>query len=134
MSLAFATLLPFSALTVVLGALPSAASATTRVLTCAHARVERPPRYDLGCGSGTYVLTDLHWVAWTGSSATASGTYVVNTCVPTCAAGHDASYHATISLGSVSATSHGRLFRRARIRYRLRGALTTTSWALPPFS
>lgn len=116
------------------GPVPAGAlSRTTAALTCANVRVVRPSRYELGCGSGTYVLTDLHWRAWGDERATASGLYVVNNCVPTCAAGHDSTFRATITLGAVATTSHGRLFRRLWIAYSVRGHAKRTAWSLPPF-
>jgi len=47
----------------------------------------KPATIVLACGDANASLSDLNWTSWTSSSATATGQYVRNTCVPNCAQG-----------------------------------------------
>src|ERR1035441_4047221 len=96
-------------------------------------RLVRPSSDPLGCGSGTYVLTNVHWADWGGSKARGTGNYVLNTCSPTCAADNNVSYHATFVLDHVRTTSRGRVYGALRINYLHHGRHSTVKWDLPPF-
>ncbi len=75
----------------------------------------RPPVIYLAA-SNVFVRT-THWSAWSGSSARASGKLFVNTCTPTCAAGHYRTYSAQVSLWRVAVRHGVRYFSRMRLRY-----------------
>jgi hypothetical protein len=62
-----------------------------------HAQV-RPTDFMLACGDGNSLLTSLKWSHWGTSTATATGTSVVNDCKPYCAAGKFRSYRVTVRL------------------------------------
>jgi hypothetical protein len=66
--------------------------------------------------SNVFVRTP-HWSRWTGSSAQARGTLWVNTCAPTCAAGHYRTYRARVGLWRVAARDGVRYFTRMSVRY-----------------
>jgi hypothetical protein len=129
-----ALLVAATSISTLLFASVSSASARTAVLTCGSSRVVRPLRYELGCGSGTYVVTNIHWRAWGTNVASGSGTYVTNDCTPTCASGRDVKIHATVTLSNESSTPHGPVFRRAVIHFVKDGHPKSSSWALPPFA
>jgi hypothetical protein len=58
------------------------------VISCARQAQTRPGRYTLACADGNAYLSGLHWAAWGGASAFATGTDSFNVCIPTCTAGH----------------------------------------------
>jgi hypothetical protein len=67
-------------------------------VSCASQAQTRPRQYILECGDGYPYLTGLSWAAWGSSSAFADGSFVLNDCVPYCAAGHFHSFPALIAL------------------------------------
>jgi hypothetical protein len=78
-----------------------AAAATTSApvaVSCAGQAQTRPRQYTLECGDGNPYLTGLSWAAWGASSAFADGNFVLNDCVPYCAAGHFHSFPALVAL------------------------------------
>lgn len=116
-------------------ALSGAASAhAPAMLTCSSVRVTEPSQYVLGCGSGTYVLSDLRWTSWRHTSARGLATFVYNTCSPTCAADHNVAYPARVTLSGVASTSRGLDFKKVSLRYRKGGRVITSTWDLPPFT
>jgi hypothetical protein len=75
----------------------------------------RPPVIYLG--GSTAFLRFARWSRWTGWSAAGPATLWVDTCRPTCAAGHYRTYPATVTL-SQAADHHGTgFFSRMRLRY-----------------
>ena len=96
-----------------------------------HQGRARPPVIYLG-ESNVFVRTP-HWSAWSGSSARASGKLWVNTCTPTCAAGHYRSYRAQVSFWRVAVRNGVRYFSRMRLRYRHGGQRDYVfRWAVLP--
>jgi hypothetical protein len=71
------------------------------VVACINETQIRPSSYILPCGDGEAYLAHLNWAAWGSSSALASGTYAIDTCVPDCAAGHGATFAALAVLWDV---------------------------------
>ena len=67
-----------------------------KVYNCLHAQV-RPGSFTLACADGNSSLTHLSWSSWTATSATGTGTQVINECVPYCAAGKFRSYPAKVT-------------------------------------
>lgn len=68
------------------------------VVNCALKAQTRPHQFTLACADGGVYLNGLSWTAWGSSSALASGSYVLNDCVPYCAAGHFHSFPALVAL------------------------------------
>jgi len=129
-----ATLFVLSSLNIGVEAVSAATgSQEVAMLGCLSQRMVRPSAYTLGCGSGTYVITDLHWTAWGGTNARGAGNYVLNTCTPTCAADDNVTYHATFVVHGVRSTSKGMVYGALTINYLRRGHRATVTWALPPF-
>ncbi|MFJ5548131.1 hypothetical protein [Streptomyces sp. NPDC093225] len=78
---------------------PSATPAGTVVVVDCFAKPQvRPADFLLACGDGNNRLTDLHWTGWGRQTATATGTDMVNDCVPYCAAGKFRAYPVTVTL------------------------------------
>jgi hypothetical protein len=104
------------------------------MLGCLSQRLVKPSTYSLGCGSGTYVITNAHWVNWGIDGARGTGNYVVNTCSPTCAADNNDSYSASFVVRNIKPTARGPVYKVITIRYLQAGKFTKISWTLPPFS
>jgi hypothetical protein len=72
-------------------AITALASAPLKITNC-NSAASRPKLLTLTCGDGNTVLKGLRWSSFGGNDARASGTLVINTCEPNCAAGRDVSY------------------------------------------
>lgn len=103
------------------------------MLGCLSQRMVRPTSYTLGCGSGTYVITNAHWIAWGRTSARGKGNYVLNTCTSACSDDNNVKYRATFVAHDVQSTSGGMVYRSLTINYLKDGHHSTVTWALPPF-
>jgi hypothetical protein len=78
----------------------------------------------LACGDGNTFLNGLKWSSWSASTAKASGTYLANTCTPSCVRGHFVAYPAKVTLsqpGSCPGQSH-KAFKRAVLTTSMRNA------------
>jgi hypothetical protein len=73
------------------------------VVNCAMKAQARPGQFILACADGGAYLEGLSWAAWGSSSAFASGSYVLNDCVPYCAAGHFHSFPVLVALWGAEA-------------------------------
>jgi hypothetical protein len=71
-----------------------AATASSRpvVISCLMKHQVKPSMYTLACADGGALIKKMHWASWAGSAAFGSGTYSINTCTPSCVAGHFASF------------------------------------------
>jgi hypothetical protein len=101
------------------------------ILGCLSQRLVRPSTYSLGCGSGTYVITNAHWINWGSAGARGTGNYVVNTCSPTC--DNNVTYAASFVVRNIRPTAEGPVYKVITIHYLLGEEYTKISWALPPF-
>jgi hypothetical protein len=82
----------------VLAADQSVAARSTVVVNCTGKQQTRPPSFILTCTDAGDVLTRVHWVSWGASQAFGTGTEMIKTCEPNCAAGGFASYPVLITL------------------------------------
>ena len=81
-----------------------------------HQGRARPPVIYIG-QSNVFVRTP-HWSRWSGSSARTRGELWVNTCTPTCSAGHYRMYPAQVGFSRVAVHDGVRYFARMTLRYR----------------
>lgn len=82
---------------------PAAAGAANAVIRdCKQQSVTRPAQFVLACGDGTTSLGSLKWSGWGAPTATATGVYETVVCSPSCAAGAEHSFPATVSLTGLS--------------------------------
>ncbi|MEU9037160.1 hypothetical protein AB0D45_19970 [Streptomyces sp. NPDC048352] len=79
-------------------AAPTPAPDPVVVVDCSAQAQVRPEEYLLACGDGNNRLVALRWETWGPSTATATGTDMVNDCRPYCAAGRFRSYPVTVTL------------------------------------
>ena len=75
---------------------PAQAAGVPKVYNCLHPQV-RPGRFTLACADGNSYLSHLSWSSWTASSATGTGTQMINDCVPYCAKGTFRRYPAHVT-------------------------------------
>ncbi len=79
-------------------AAPAATAASAPVLIdCTPHGLVKPKTFIITCADANDSLTKLTWSHW-GSTASGKGTEVINTCVPSCVAGHFKKYGAGVSL------------------------------------
>lgn len=102
---------------------PSAAFAATGsakpyAINCTQEQL-KPKRIVLACGDGATWLGKLKWSTWSGSKATATGSYNANTCTPDCASGHVKSYPVKVTLSRPKACpgQKHRAFKQAALAY-----------------
>jgi hypothetical protein len=112
-----------------LAAPPAATAAATgaappRVLTCAGKPVVKPSSYVLTCADAYTYFDQIHWASWGTASATATATYVENTCTPTCVAGRFVRYPATLTLSKPEKTKYGELFSAIHYTYSVSASTT----------
>jgi predicted nucleic acid-binding Zn ribbon protein len=63
-----------------------ARKSSIRLLECDGRAVVRPTNFVIACGDGNTAVTNTHWMSWSSTIATGTTTFVVNLCVPYCAA------------------------------------------------
>ena len=89
-------------------AAPTITNVRMVVFDCpAQPAMVRPTTYILACADGNALFDKLAWTSWTPGLASATGTLVLNDCIPFCAAGHFHSYPAVVVFwGSKAVKSH----------------------------
>jgi hypothetical protein len=98
---------------------PARPAARPEVFNCQQAQV-RPGSFTLSCADGNDYLSHLSWSSWTASSASGTGTEMVNDCQPYCAAGKFHSYPVGVSFWRSVATPGRpgqRYFSRVTLRF-----------------
>ncbi|MCB5167713.1 hypothetical protein LG634_23135 [Streptomyces bambusae] len=102
---------------------PAAAPAETVVVDCAGEGRVRPSDYLLACGDGNNRLVGLRWRTWGAERATATGTDMVNDCVPYCAAGRFRGHPVRVTLSLPEAwPGHGGTQRFTTLRMEFTGS------------
>jgi hypothetical protein len=79
--------------------------------------VRRPSALVIACADGNYELRSLKWSSWGGPTASASGTAIVNDCIPYCAKGHFHNYGIRVILSRVIRCASGRRYGLASVRF-----------------
>jgi hypothetical protein len=77
--------------------LDAAGAATPVTVGCQGRAQARPSSMLLACADGNASLAGLRWASWRGT-AQATGTYLVNDCTPSCAAGSFHHFPARVTL------------------------------------
>jgi hypothetical protein len=77
----------------------------------------KPATIVLACGDGDAWLGNLTWTSWTPTTATATGSYTHNTCIPDCAQGTFVSTPATVRLDYPIPTSARQEFATVSYTY-----------------
>jgi hypothetical protein len=83
----------------------------------------KPPKVTFACADGNAYATGLRYASYGSQQAQASGTIVVNSCTPNCAAGHFRKQAGKVRFSNVVRCADGRrYFSRARYQYGKRSA------------
>lgn len=61
---------------------------TAILIRCGRRQTVEPSTIVLTCGTGSSLLTGLHWRSWRAHAAFGQGIQSINSCRPTCAARH----------------------------------------------
>jgi hypothetical protein len=94
----------------------TAASRTLVISSCTTAKY-RPHQYVLTCADGNIAIRHATYSSWSARAADGHGTYVYNTCRPSCAAGTFKHHPVHFRLSRVR-TAHGKhLFTRISVSY-----------------
>ena len=108
-----------------------AAALTFRTVGASPASMALPVAYDGSSGwsqgqarlpviyigeSNVFVRTP-HWSSWSGSTAHTTGELWVNTCSPTCSAGHYRTYSARVTFSGVAMHRGVRYFSTMKVHY-----------------
>ena len=79
----------------------SASAASPLKITNCNKAASSPKLLTLTCGDGNTVLKGMTWSSFGAATATGKGTFVSNTCEPSCAEGKNVSYAVTVkAMGS----------------------------------
>jgi hypothetical protein len=109
------------AVLVALLAIPAVATASSsRTLAINCGRKEYKPReIILTCADAGILVDQLRWSSWNATKAVATGSYVENTCSPTCSAGHTVSRPVKVTLlgRGICPGQPGHVFGLARLRF-----------------
>jgi hypothetical protein len=101
---------------------PARPATRPEVFNCQKAQV-KPGSFTLTCADGNDYLSHLSWSSWTASSASGTGTDMVNDCQPYCAAGKFHSYPANVVFWrSVPVPGHPGQHYFSRVTLRFPGA------------
>jgi hypothetical protein len=88
------------------GKATQSAAASVVVYGCDQKPVTRPAQFTLACGDGTITLSSLTWSNWGQPTATATGTYSLVVCVPSCATGTEVHVGATVTVSGLRGGSY----------------------------
>jgi hypothetical protein len=98
----------------------TATASRTVVFDCLNHAQVRPKDYVLTCADANSVLTGLSYSSWTPAYAAASGTQMVNDCIPNCAEGKFHSYPALVVFWRSEPVAHHpgeKYFSRVTVLY-----------------
>jgi hypothetical protein len=108
----------------------------TVVVTCAGVPTVRPTRYVIACADANNYLAGLSWRVWGWhKTAYGHGLQRINTCRPTCSAGHFGTFTVAVVLWGAKPYARGLLSYRwltlIYTRQRPRHTGTTVTYRLP---
>jgi hypothetical protein len=112
--------------------LPASATASRQLpalLSCAGKRLVRPTgMVVIACADANAELLSTRWSSWTASAATGTTDWAFNLCMPTCAASKITDFRdSSVRLSQPTRTSHGLVFEKVTVHYRLHGKTETYS-------
>lgn len=91
----------------------------------------KPTSYILTCADANASLTKLTWQQWNAGTAKGAGTFVSNTCEPTCAAGTFVESAAMVSLTRPRKVEGEKAFTRITVTTKTDGKVTKVTYDAP---
>ena len=98
------------------GAHGAQAAPTPQVNDCGSLET-RPAELVLACADAGELIQNIRWKSWKAKRAVGTGTYRINDCDPTCAAGEFESYRVRVVLRNPKNQSGKRVYSRAVLRF-----------------
>ena len=89
------------------------------LVTCTQKGTIRPARFIIACADANDFLKSLIWTRW-GTAPSGTGKELINSCVPSCVAGHFHRYPVKVSLSRIRNWPHHpgkRYFTRMTLKY-----------------
>lgn len=89
------------------------------LVTCAQKGTVRPARFIITCADANDFLKSLSWTRW-GTAPGGTGRELINSCVPSCVAGHFHKFGVKVSLSRIRNWPHHagkRYFTRMTLKY-----------------
>ena len=111
-----ATAIALSGVVLALPISAGAAPAAPQVSNCGD-NSAKPTGIVLTCADANESLEKLTWSTWNSTTAKGSGTYSVNDCRPTCAAGMYHRYKVNVVLSVPKTVKGTRIFTKARVTF-----------------
>jgi len=99
------------------GAMAASGASNLKITNCIKA-TSKPRSVTLTCGDGNTVLAGLSWSSFGGASASAKGTFKMNTCEPNCASGKVVSYPVSVTAtGARSCKAGLRVYNKVTLKF-----------------
>ena len=98
-------------------AVGASAATHTRVISSCTTAKYKPRQYILSCADANTQIHHATYSSWRGGRAVGRGTYVYNTCRPSCAGGTFKHHPVTFSLYRARSFGNKRLFTRMNVSY-----------------
>jgi hypothetical protein len=129
----FAILTTLVVAVVAAGAIAASGAGTVKITNCNRAS-SRPKQVTLTCGDGNTALSGLRWSSFGGGSATAAGTFEMNTCTPNCAEGKVVRYPVSVKAYNTRSCKRGlKVYNKLTLKFTARrpsSAGSLTRWTL----
>jgi hypothetical protein len=98
-------------------AMSASASSPLKITNCFRAST-RPKLLTLTCGDANTVLKGLRWSTFGGTTARATGKFVMNTCDPNCAEGRAVSFRVSVKATDPRKCKGGlRVYNKLALRF-----------------
>jgi hypothetical protein len=92
-------------------------ASTVKITDCVKAS-SRPKALTLACGDGNTVLSGLRWSSFGGASASARGTFEMNTCTPNCVKGKVVNFPVAVKASDQRTCKAGlRVYDKVTLRF-----------------
>jgi len=98
------------------------------LLTCANTEVLRPQQFVVDCRSSRAQLEGVHWSNWTADSASGSGIWVVDNCIPNCASGRVTRQHSIVAARTPVPAHKGTVFYLLTVTYQTNSYTDKEVW------
>ena len=106
-------------------AAPASAAPAPVLVDCAGKGVVKPGSIQIGCATGSVLISGIRWSRWDMNGATGQGDLVVNSCIynggPICVEGKTTSYPAQISLAGQASGPGITVFSEVQLNFKDQG-------------